>query len=65
MQIPLGDLRDRIEEALEGEYRSLSAELGLLTMTAMASMILVHRLDGRSSVTVGVPVHHRTGPDAS
>ena len=36
------------------------AESGLLGLGVMAAAIAVHRLDGRSTVVVGVPVHHRS-----
>ena len=56
------DLRSRLDDALAGPYRAFTPELSLLTLAAMTTASLVRRLDGRSSVIVGVPVHHRTGP---
>jgi amino acid adenylation domain-containing protein len=52
--------RRRLDEAMSGPYRSISRELGLLGLGVMAAAIAVHRLDGRSAVIVGVPVHHRS-----
>jgi amino acid adenylation domain-containing protein len=52
--------RRRLDEAISGPYRSISRELGLLGLGVMAAAIAVHRLDGRSAVVVGVPVHHRS-----
>jgi amino acid adenylation domain-containing protein len=52
--------RRRLDEAISGPYRSISRELGLLGLGVMAAAIAVHRLDGRSTVVVGVPVHHRS-----
>lgn len=52
--------RRRLDEAISGTYRSISRELGLLGLGVMAAAIAVHRLDGRSIVVVGVPVHHRS-----
>ncbi len=56
----LADLAD----AIAGPYRSISRELGLLTLGAMAAAIAVHRLDGRSTVVLGIPVHHRSAKKA-
>jgi amino acid adenylation domain-containing protein len=52
--------RRRLDEAIAGPYRSISRELALLTLGVMGAAITVHRLDGRRSVVVGVPVHHRS-----
>ncbi len=58
--VPLGaDTLEQLESVLGTDYRTLSRELGLLTIAAMSSAIAVHRLDGRSCVVLGVPVHHR------
>ncbi len=55
------DVQQRLlDEAIAGPYRSISRELGLLALGAMAAAIAVHRLDGRSTVVLGVPVHHRS-----
>ncbi len=59
--VPFGDdQRARLDAAIAGPYRSISRELGLLALGVMAASIAVHRLDGRSTVVVGVPVHHRS-----
>jgi hypothetical protein len=59
--VAFGDARRRrLDEAISGPYRSISRELGLLGLGVMAAAIAVHRLDGRSTVVVGVPVHHRS-----
>ena len=59
--VPLGaDGLQQLESVLDGDYRSISRELGLLTIGAMSMALAVHRLDGRSAVVVGVPVHHRS-----
>ena len=50
----------RLDELLGSTYRSISRELGLLTLSAMATAIALHRLDGRRTVLAGVPVHHRS-----
>jgi amino acid adenylation domain-containing protein len=52
--------RRRLDEAIAGPYRSISRELGLLGLGVMTAAIAVHRLDGRPSVVIGVPVHHRS-----
>lgn len=58
--VPLGtETAEQLESGLGSDYRTLSRELGLLTIAAMTSAIAVHRLDGRSCVVLGVPVHHR------
>ena len=56
---------DRLDQVLTGEYRTLSRELGLLAIAATATAIAIHRLDGRTSVILGVPVHHRSSRDAA
>ncbi|MEM9466164.1 MAG: amino acid adenylation domain-containing protein [Actinomycetota bacterium] len=63
-RLPVADagLRHRLDEALAGRYRAFTPEMALLALSAMTTAVLVRRLDGRSSVVVGVPVHHRTGP---
>ncbi|MEO1064380.1 MAG: amino acid adenylation domain-containing protein [Actinomycetota bacterium] len=53
------DLLHRLDEALDGTYRSLSRELSLLAVVSTAVVELVHRLDGRSEVVLGIPVHQR------
>jgi len=59
--VPFDDeARQRLDEAIAGPYRSISRELALLTLGVMGAVITVHRLDGRRSVVVGVPVHHRS-----
>ncbi len=59
--VPLGaDGLQQLESVLDGDYRSISRELGLLAIGAMSMALAVHRLDGRSAVVVGVPVHHRS-----
>ena len=59
--MPLGaDGLQQLESVLDGDYRSISRELGLLAIGAMSMALAVHRLDGRSAVVVGVPVHHRS-----
>ena len=46
--VPLGELgRAALERALAADYRTLSRELGLLTLAAMSTAMTVHRLDGR------------------
>ena len=63
--VPLEPERfDRLEAVLASDYRTISRELGLLTIAAMSTAIAVHRLDGRPSVVMGVPVHHRRSRDA-
>jgi len=54
----------RIEEALAGPYRTLSRELSLIGVLASALAVVLHRLDGRRTLTFGVPLHHRSGPIA-
>ncbi len=66
VSLPLSpDQLDRLDEVLAAEYRTLSRELGLLAIAATATAIAVHRLDGRSSLVLGVPVHHRSSRDAA
>jgi len=59
--LPRDGWQESLEEALQGEFRALSPELSLLALSAMATSIAVRRFDGRSSLVVGVPVHHRSG----
>ncbi len=59
--VPLDDWREELDVALTSDYRSITRELSILTVAAMGAAISVHRLDGRSTVVVGVPVHHRSG----
>ncbi|MFA9565015.1 MAG: AMP-binding protein, partial [Acidimicrobiales bacterium] len=56
---------DRLDVVLAAEYRTLSRELGLLAIAATATAIAIHRLDGRTSVILGVPVHHRSSRGAA
>ena len=55
----------QLESVLTSEYRTISRELGVLAISAMSMALAVHRLDGRSSVVLGVPVHHRSSRGAS
>ena len=59
--LPRNGWQESVEGALGDAYRSLSPELSLLALSAMATAIAVRRFDGRSSLVVGVPVHHRSG----
>ncbi|MEM9037198.1 MAG: amino acid adenylation domain-containing protein [Actinomycetota bacterium] len=65
-QLPVTDAgrSERLAEALAGDFRSLSPELGLLALLVTATAELVHRLDGRDEMIVGIPVHHRSDRDA-
>ena len=63
--VPIDDGDGLLTGALDGGYRSLSRELSLLALAAMSIAIAVRRLDGRSTVVVGVPVHHRSGRSAN
>ena len=53
-----------IDAAVDGPYRTLSRELALLGVLATATAVALHRLDGRDVVTLGVPLHHRSGRSA-
>ena len=59
--LPQDGWQKSLDGALRGEFRALSPELSLLALSAMATAIAVRRFDGRSSLVVGVPVHHRSG----
>ena len=60
-RLPLtADRAERLDEVLEAEYETLSRELGQLAVAATATAIAIHRLDGRTTVVMGVPVHHRS-----
>jgi len=48
-----------VDRALAGPMRAISRDLSLVALTALGMARLVHRLDGRSTVVVGVPLHHR------
>ncbi|MGB1504290.1 MAG: amino acid adenylation domain-containing protein [Acidimicrobiales bacterium] len=63
--LPRDGWHESLAEALQGPYRALSPELSLLALSAMATTIAMRRFDGRSSVVVGVPVHHRSGRSGS
>ena len=59
--VPLdADVTAALDHALQTSYRTISRELGLLTISAMATAITLHRLDGRRTLLAGVPVHHRS-----
>jgi amino acid adenylation domain-containing protein len=53
-----------LDLAIGLHYRALSREAALLGLLATVLAATLHRLDGRSSFTFGVPVHHRSGPRA-
>jgi amino acid adenylation domain-containing protein len=57
---PVGELGT----ALDGPYRTLSRELTLLGLASVATASLLSRLDGRSVITLGLPIHHRSGREA-
>ncbi|MFK8025628.1 MAG: AMP-binding protein, partial [Ilumatobacter sp.] len=54
-----GHVRAGIAALLDGEFRSLSRDLSLLAMAASACAVIGYRVEGRSSLDVGVPLHHR------
>ena len=63
LAVPLESaLSDELIEAIGGRFRTLSPELSLLVLAATATAVAVHRLDGRTEMSIGVPVHHRSGP---
>ena len=65
VQVPFtSEQTDRLDAAITSDYRSISRELSLLAIAATSTAIAVHQLDGRSSVVLGVPVHHRRSRDA-
>lgn len=47
-----------------GRYRTFSSELTTVALTSAAMAATLHRLDGAETVTLGIPVHHRTNPAA-
>ena len=53
------DLRSLIDERLGADYRMLTPDLGWTTLLLTATAVLVHRLTGSPTVSVGVPVHNR------
>jgi len=53
-----------VARALADDYRTISRDLSLLAISAMAAAQAVARLDGRRTVIVGVPLHHRSSPEA-
>ncbi|MEM8902623.1 MAG: amino acid adenylation domain-containing protein [Actinomycetota bacterium] len=53
------DLDARLDASLAGTYRTLSRELGLLAVLGTAVAELVHRLDGRDEIVLGIPIHQR------
>ncbi|MEL6892500.1 MAG: AMP-binding protein, partial [Actinomycetota bacterium] len=50
---------ESLRTALAGPLRSISRDLGLLAIAAVVVAGIVHRLDGRRQIVVGVPLHHR------
>jgi|GEM_PF-1457540 len=61
VDLPLDDATAiALRTATEQRYRSLSADMSLLAVAAMSTALLVHRLDGRTTVDLDVPVHHRS-----
>ncbi|MGA1075899.1 MAG: condensation domain-containing protein, partial [Ilumatobacteraceae bacterium] len=57
-------LHSDLMSGLAGPYRTISRELGLLGLAASAMAVLLHRSDGRADLTLGIPIHHRSGRDA-
>ena len=53
------DRRRRLDELLTGDLRMLSRELGLLAALGTAVAAYLHRISGRDTVRLGVPLHHR------
>lgn len=51
--------REGLARLLDDDLQPISAELGTLAVLASVTAALLHRLTGRSSATIGVPVHHR------
>ncbi|MEM7140314.1 MAG: amino acid adenylation domain-containing protein [Actinomycetota bacterium] len=64
ISVPVESIGTDLDDALSGAYRSLSRELSVLALAAMTTGLLMHRLDGRRDLVVGVPVHHRSRPPA-
>ncbi|MEM9748021.1 MAG: condensation domain-containing protein, partial [Actinomycetota bacterium] len=65
IELPIdADVRRALDDRLADEYRSLSRELSLLALSITITAVLGHRFENRSSLTVGVPIHHRRTPDA-
>lgn len=48
---------------LDDDLAPLSSELGTLAVLATTTVALLHRVTGRPTTTVGVPVHHRRTND--
>jgi amino acid adenylation domain-containing protein len=56
---PLDTVSSAVGELLDGEFRSISRDLSLLSLAASACAVLAHRFEGRSDLQIGVPLHHR------
>jgi len=59
--VPVGP---HVDTALDGPYRTLSRELSLIGLLSSALAAALFRLDGRGVFTIGIPLHHRSGPVA-
>lgn len=51
--------------AVPDRYRTFSADLTTVTLTAAAMAAALHRLSGSRTVTLGIPVHHRRNAAAA
>ncbi len=58
--VPLDErLRQRLDERLGADYRMLTPDLAWTSLLITATSLLMHRLSGAPSVSIGVPVHNR------
>ncbi len=65
LNLPLHtDLLQLAQERLSGDYKMLSDELAWSTLLVTATAIYLHQVAGTSRVSVGLPVHNRSSPQA-
>lgn len=66
LSVDLGDgLLASVEAGLDGPYRMLSADLAWTTFLVTALSIHLHRITGAEQFSIGVPIHNRSGAEAS
>ena len=57
------DLRARIVERLDGDFKLLSPDLSWTVLLITALAVHLHRVSGSDRFAIGMPVHHRGRPD--
>lgn len=66
-RLPIGlepSLRSAVEDALAGAYRLMNDDLGWTTLLVTVLGIQMHRVNGATSFSIGIPVHNRRTPES-